>query len=94
MLLPIIKQCRKNCAAYRVKNAAEDAGRSALSIQIIFAEHFWQLLLNMTKMYKLAEAKCRLNLTISSKWHIVETFKVEMHVRNLTADVSKTVSID
>ena len=31
-------------------------------------------------MYKLSKTKCRSNLDISSKWHIVEMFKVVMHV--------------
>ena len=45
-------------------------------------------------MYKLSEVKCPLSLVISSKWHIVEMLKVEIHVRNGTADVSKTISHD
>ena len=45
-------------------------------------------------MHKLSEVKCRLNLVISSKWHIVEIFKVEVHMRNGIADVSKTISHD
>ena len=43
-------------------------------------------------MHKLSEVRCRLNLVISSKLHIVEIFKVKIHVRNGTADVSKTIS--
>ena len=35
-----IKQCCENCVVYRVKIAAEGAGRPALTIQTIFAEHF------------------------------------------------------
>ena len=33
-----------------------------------------------------------LSLVISSKWHIIKIFKVEIHMRNDTADVSKTIS--
>ena len=43
-------------------------------------------------MYKLSEVKCCLNLVISSKWRIVEIFKVETHMRYGTADVWKTIS--
>ena len=51
------------------------------------------MLLKMTKiMRKLSEVKCRLSFFfISPKWHIIEIFKVEIHVRNGTADVSKTM---
>ena len=45
-------------------------------------------------MRKLSGTKCRLKLVISSKWHIVEMFKVEIHVRNDSADASKTISHD
>ena len=43
-------------------------------------------------MHKLSEVKCRLNMVISSKWHIIEIFKAEINVRNGPADVSKTIS--
>ena len=58
--------------------AAEDAGRSALSIQMIFVEHFSVVVVenDKKKMHKLSEGKCRLNLVISSQWHIAGMFKV------------------
>ena len=40
-------------------------------------------------MHKLTGVKCRLNLVLASKSHIVKMFKVEIHVRNVSADVSK-----
>ena len=45
-------------------------------------------------MHKISEVECRLNLVISPKWHIVEMFKVNIHVRNGTPNVSKPISHD
>ena len=76
----------------RVKIAAVDAGWPALSLQTTFVYTFRQFLLKMKIKNAQTLRGCRLNLVISSKWHIVEMFKVDIHMRNSAADVSKTIS--
>ena len=44
-------------------------------------------------MCKLSQIKCRFNLVISSRWCIFEMFKADIHVRNGSLHVSKTISL-